>query len=310
MVKRADIDNDLSNTQKLRYFIRGLKPEIAPIVAMTAPDNVIEALRKAQQYENGQDLINYEEPKKIVGKNTIQEDPMDKLIKKFEKMQLNLAERIELLTAQVENNRSHPNNRTYTTPPRSTPQRSQIICYKCNEPGHIARDCLSEKFVKPRSNNSAPNRRINYIEASDEEEEDEEEIYSGMRGRPRNDRSKPYETNRNITKEKTKKSESAKELNLRTRRIIPDPMETEEESEEIIPPIVPPKVQKPRMKSQPSIIDQLSPYDISEDILKMQSHATLGQMLQYPSQRRNLVKILKRPKRTAETNYLHSADKK
>ena len=61
---------------------------------------------------------------------------------------------------------------------------------------------------------------------------------------------------------------------------------------------------------QPSIIDQLSPYDISDDILTMQAQATLGQMLQYPNQRKNLVKILKRPRKTAETNYLQSEEDK
>jgi hypothetical protein len=65
-------------------------------------------------------------------------------------------------------------------------------------------------------------------------------------------------------------------------------------------------VKKPKIKSQPSVVDQLPPYDVSEDILKLPSSATVGQMLQYPSQRRNLVKILKRPKKTVETNYLQS----
>ena len=68
----------------------------------------------------------------------------------------------------------------------------------------------------------------------------------------------------------------------------------------------PSKPKKPKMKSQPSVVDQLTPYDVSEDILKLQSTATVGQMLQYPNQRKNLVKILKRPKKTVETNYLQS----
>ena len=62
------------------------------------------------------------------------------------------------------------------------------------------------------------------------------------------------------------------------------------------------------MKSQPSEIDNLDPYNIANDIFSMPASATLGQMLQNPSQRRNLVKILKRPKKVVETNYLHSEE--
>ena len=60
----------------------------------------------------------------------------------------------------------------------------------------------------------------------------------------------------------------------------------EEETPEIIPtPVTTPKAsKKPRMKSQPSVIDNISPYDISDDILQYKSSATLGQILQYPNQ--------------------------
>ena len=57
------------------------------------------------------------------------------------------------------------------------------------------------------------------------------------------------------------------------------------------------------------MVDIMKPYDIADDILQLLARATLGQMLQYPNQRRNLVKILKRPKQTVATNYL-GADKK
>lgn len=153
---------------------------------------------------------------------------------------------------------------------------------------------------------------MNYltIETSDESSEsetEEETVYVGQRGRP------PYSTNRKEAKEKVKQSESTRELNLRSRKARPQPMEIEE-TEIIQPtpmvPLMQQKQKKPKMKAQPSVIDQLSPYDISDDILGMQANATLGQMLQYPNQRRNLVKILKRPKKVAETNYLHSEEDK
>ena len=58
------------------------------------------------------------------------------------------------------------------------------------------------------------------------------------------------------------------------------------------------------------MIEVMKPYDIANNILQLPARATLGQMLQYSNQRRNLVKILKRPKQTVATNYLGSDEKK
>ena len=54
-------------------------------------------------------------------------------------------------------------------------------------------------------------------------------------------------------------------------------------------------VRKLRRKRDPSVIDQLAPYNVAEDILNLPASATIGQMLQYPNQRRNLAKVLRRP---------------
>jgi hypothetical protein len=230
---------------------------------------------------------------------------MDQLVKKFEQLHLNLANRIEVLAAQVERQSNKPIRRN----DNRSQSKTSIICYKCNEPGHIARDCMSEK-ANLNSRNIPNNRKINYIETEEtSEEEDVDEIYVGQRGRPPLNRPTPYTKDR---KEKVKQSESQKEQQLRTKSTFtPQPMVVDQSEEEPIgSPRVVPKVKKPRMKSQPSVVDQLSPYDISDDILTMKSQATLGQMLQYPNQRRNLVKILKRPKKVAETNYLQSEEDK
>jgi hypothetical protein len=50
----------------------------------------------------------------------------------------------------------------------------------------------------------------------------------------------------------------------------------------------------------------MTPYDISQDILNMQSSAKIGQMLKYPDQKRNLTKILKRPAQQKETNHVET----
>ncbi|CAG8715333.1 16228_t:CDS:1, partial [Acaulospora morrowiae] len=57
----------------------------------------------------------------------------------------------------------------------------------------------------------------------------------------------------------------------------------------------------------PSVVDSLELYDIPDDILSLTSIATLGQLLKYPDQRRNLSRILKRPLPPTEANYASSA---
>ena len=176
---------------------------------------------------------------------------MDDLIKKFEKMQIQLAERVELLSAKVEG-RGTPSPRTPTL--YRTQENSPISrgCYRCGEFGHMARNCVSEKvlasYIPP---NRQKNKRVNYltIETSDESSEsevEEETVYVGQRGRP------PYNTNRKEAKERAKQSESAKELNLRSRKVRPQPMEIEE-TEDVRPiPMVSltqQKQKKPRTKN-------------------------------------------------------------
>src|SRR6185312_1151694 len=105
-----------------------------------------------------------------------------------------------------------------------------------------------------------------------------------------------------------KSSESQKEMNLRNRTII-NPIQNEPDIMDAVLPEVTfqPKEskQKIKLKSQPSVIDQIKPYDIANDILNMKSSATLGQMLQQPSQRRNLAKILQMKKTPiTEANHL------
>jgi hypothetical protein len=44
LIKRVDLEENMTNPQKLRHFLRGLKPEVAPLVAMNAPATVAAAL--------------------------------------------------------------------------------------------------------------------------------------------------------------------------------------------------------------------------------------------------------------------------
>ena len=118
LIKRVDMEGQMTDAQKLQHFLRGLRPEIAPIVAMTAPANILAALATAQHYKAGQDLINYKQsvtrPERNSGHQTKEANtgPIKDLILKFEKMHLKLAEQIDGLATQVEQRKQY--SRTYT----------------------------------------------------------------------------------------------------------------------------------------------------------------------------------------------------
>ncbi|CAG8697065.1 2782_t:CDS:2, partial [Cetraspora pellucida] len=62
---------------------------------------------------------------------------------------------------------------------------------------------------------------------------------------------------------------------------------------------------KSKRKLGPSMIETLKPYNITNDILSLPTSATVGQILQYSNQRRNLAKILKRTVLLSETNFVN-----
>lgn len=103
---------------------------------------------------------------------------------------------------------------------------------------------------------------------------------------------------------KTKRSESQKEFNLRS-QTKPIPMQTEEAMDPT------PVTRRQRLKRQLSVVDdQVKLYDIADDILNMQTSATIAQILHYPNQRRNLAKILRRNPQPPEVTTVHHVTKK
>jgi len=53
-----------------------------------------------------------------------------------------------------------------------------------------------------------------------------------------------------------------------------------------------------------SVIDELEPYNITNDILNTKVSMTIGQALQLPTQRKNLAQALKRRTTTTEANHV------
>ncbi|RHZ46599.1 hypothetical protein Glove_612g1 [Diversispora epigaea] len=173
-LKRVDINVD----QHKRLFIKGLLPHIAPLVTMQAPAILAAALEKAQAYKEGLNMVNEIEPRKRKGKKKVVKSSdkeekekeerklkkttlkkkkketkvtfnlahnLDDLAKKFEKMQLNLIQKMEKLTTQVNqqpnycnrennhdnssqnnwNNRNNQNNKNNN--------RETRTCFKCGK---------------------------------------------------------------------------------------------------------------------------------------------------------------------------------
>ncbi|CAG8775022.1 3723_t:CDS:1, partial [Ambispora leptoticha] len=94
----------------------------------------------------------------------------------------------------------------------------------------------------------------------------------------------------------------------RLRKIAPKPSTTAPMSiEESSTPLPSKRIVNKRL---PSVVDKLDPYNIAEDLLSMQARATYGQLLQYPNQRRNLAKAVRRTKApTTEANYSQASAK-
>ena len=128
---------------------------------------------------------------------------------------------------------------------RSNERIKDRTCYRCEEKGHIASRCYSEK---PPINRSE--RNINTVTLDDEEET---ELYPALR---RNTR-----------------SESRKERNLLSKPTTPLTRKIETIPDEVFEPT---KKRNPPKPREPSIIDQTPPYNVVEDLLNQPAKATYG----------------------------------
>ena len=335
MANRAGIDG----VATLPYFIRGLLPEIRAVVKTHAPVNLAAALTKAKQYEQGKGEIKkhkkkykrYEsssdssdssesedeksrrkrkEQKKKKNKKPNSDEELDELTKRFEKLQINLMQQVSNMTKNFErqnrggNNREvYPKNNNFNNN-NNLPRR----CYNCNEVGHFARDCLSEKKQHQFGKN------ISYVEYDNESDDGEYEIYEAIRNKPNTRSTSLRKPGRPPKTPAPPKVQFNPEVKYKEPEILVD--FEEDPFDETIndiemkddPPkkIIKPKVQ--RTKRQPSIIDQLTSYDIADDILNSPANVKIGQMLQYPDQKRNLTKILKRS--ATPSNYVETGEEK
>ncbi|CAB5379958.1 unnamed protein product [Rhizophagus irregularis] len=344
LLKRVDTTNAIPDAQKIRMFLFGLTPTITPMVHLQDANTLSDVIGNARKVETGLNYAHLGPSvtgiaTKVATVSTTpaktespQMEAIEALTQQMQKLSLNYANLSSALLAQTQPIQpqpvrriqparyTQPNNLTQTfRPNRPRTDIRDIECYRCGEKGHYARDCMSERNAR------RPQRRdAHYLETYEEtydsydnyyEDEyyqdyyddnyEEAEAYVTTRSRSQpttNYRPKPKQPR---AVENIISSESQQEQRLRRpqpRQNINIPMD--EVIETTATPAVPPKRTVKRTPRMPSIIEQMPPYRISDDILNMPSSAKIGQLLKYNDQKKDFARILRRPPKTQETNYV------
>ncbi|CAG8630142.1 10896_t:CDS:2, partial [Cetraspora pellucida] len=226
---------------------------------------------------------------------------MNELAQQIQSMTTNYAKLTALLATQAEANKS------CSRPP--TRVNVMVTCYQCSEKGHYARECLTEReTLVPRERR--PTQPIQvlrheveaYYGCIDDGYDNEREIFvADERYHSYNLRNDNHSPNSKSQWEGQLRSRSNANNQPReikeTYPLIDDKDLMQYNNDTLL-------TRAPRRKRVSLIIDSLAPYNVADDILTKTASATVGQMLQYPTQCRNLAKAPRRPQIVEETNYV------
>ena len=155
-----------------------LKPNIAARVAIADPGNLRTAINEARATE-ARTYYMKEFPQ------AMNNDAIKALTKQMEQLSFNYTNIVNVLAAQngiprTTNVSPKNTNATRNNIDKKPFDKSQIVCWRCEEKGHYSRECLSERSFKPKQ------RDANLIEVftDDEGEEEVSEVYAEERSRP------------------------------------------------------------------------------------------------------------------------------
>lgn len=235
LLSQVDPEDSLPAQYIIRMFLSGLKGKTATFVAVTSPGNLNEAIVAARKVEAGEYYGTH------THEASMTPDKKDEIIEALVKQVQQLS--VNYVTANNQQEKDTRERERYRENPKL---RKEIICYRCGEKGHIARNCMSEKKHKGSTEtDKAPTEsvsRINYCE---------NELYA---------------------------------VDKRKQQIQ---LDTPEKNPKLQPEL------KWDNKLRPWAENKLLLVDVGDQLKPVK--ATVGQMLQYPNQRRNLAQILRRP---------------
>ena len=133
---------------QVNYYITSLLPTYVSQVVLSAPADLNIAVNRAKLVETGvRSTLQNAGLTPSVATTTIAttvpkaEPTLDEITKQMQQLSLNYANLTTALLAKTDN---HKPRTTFNNNQKYQRQPSKIICYKCQKPGHIARNCTSK----------------------------------------------------------------------------------------------------------------------------------------------------------------------
>ena len=194
ILRKCNTNNLVPAALQVRMYLYGLHSLITPLVSVHNPADLDTAITRAKAVETGYNYVPskpmmVQMPPTVTGnpplaQNTTftpnpvpenAESKIDALTKQMEQLTLNYANLTSVMLAKEK-----PQRRTDDRPRRTSD--NPIICYKCNQEGHIARNCTTRpprnsnpgRGRPARNNNNRFNTRtfnLNYLDNDDSEAE-------------------------------------------------------------------------------------------------------------------------------------------
>src|SRR5260364_116821 len=183
LIKRVEARAALQDAQKLYYFKKRLRPATLPILLTHNPANLNDLFNLAKTYEQGADFATNADPSVNNPNIAACEKEIEQLTKQMNQMSLKYASIASALSAQTELQYHPKQTKQFYQKPRPTNNsRPNVICYRCSEQGHYARDCMAERLPTKEQRyqmNSRPQmkQKIYYVAVEEEYYSDEDEVY-------------------------------------------------------------------------------------------------------------------------------------